>query len=122
MLCLIVQVFTSLSLFLMLISPLNAFPWVINGLVEAWVSLKRVENFCSLREADLQYYYSPMTGTSLLFTFIILLSATLFMFCCWLTFGGLFVHTIINYCWFLNIDTEKKPFKQLQCFVYNSHF
>ncbi|KAH9492912.1 Multidrug resistance-associated protein 7 [Bulinus truncatus] len=29
------KVFTSLSLFPMLISPLNSFPWVINGLVEA---------------------------------------------------------------------------------------
>lgn len=36
-------VFTSVALLAMLIGPLNAFPWVLNGLVEAWVSLKRVQ-------------------------------------------------------------------------------
>ncbi|KAK7505594.1 hypothetical protein BaRGS_00003339 [Batillaria attramentaria] len=56
------KVFTSLSLFLMLIAPLNAFPWVINGLMEAWVSLKRVQNFCSLKEVDHYHYYSPLSG------------------------------------------------------------
>ncbi|XP_070181093.1 ATP-binding cassette sub-family C member 10-like [Littorina saxatilis] len=53
------KVFTSLSLFLMLIAPLNAFPWVINGLMESWVSLKRVQNFCTLKELDPGQYYSP---------------------------------------------------------------
>ncbi|KAI5057619.1 hypothetical protein GOP47_0027634, partial [Adiantum capillus-veneris] len=38
-------VFTSLSLFNMLISPLNSFPWVINGLIEAIVSLRRLSTF-----------------------------------------------------------------------------
>lgn len=38
------KVFTCMALFNMLISPLNAFPWVLGGLVEAWVSLKRVRN------------------------------------------------------------------------------
>ncbi|MCO5571785.1 hypothetical protein L7F22_025533 [Adiantum nelumboides] len=38
-------VFTSLSLFNMLISPLNSFPWVINGLIEAIVSLRRLSIF-----------------------------------------------------------------------------
>eukprot|EP00250_Pteridium_aquilinum_P011989 c20437_g1_i1 orf=297-4817(-) len=38
-------VFTSLSLFNMLISPLNSFPWVINGLIEATVSLGRLRRF-----------------------------------------------------------------------------
>lgn len=41
----------------MLISPLNAFPWVLNGLVEAWVSLKRVQAFLSLSELDPNEYY-----------------------------------------------------------------
>lgn len=41
----------------MLISPLNAFPWVLNGLVEAWVSLKRVQQFLLLPELDLSQYY-----------------------------------------------------------------
>lgn len=42
----------------MLISPLNSFPWVINGLVEAWVSLKRVEKFICLKNSDTSQYYS----------------------------------------------------------------
>ncbi|XP_052106560.1 ATP-binding cassette sub-family C member 10-like isoform X1 [Mytilus californianus] len=56
------KVFTSLSLFLMLISPLNAFPWVINGLVESWVSLKRVQAFVSVKDLDLDSYYSNDTN------------------------------------------------------------
>ncbi|XP_069116797.1 ATP-binding cassette sub-family C member 10-like [Argopecten irradians] len=51
------KVFTSLSLFMMLISPLNAFPWVINGLMEAWVSLKRVQEFVALKDLDMRSYY-----------------------------------------------------------------
>jgi ATP-binding cassette subfamily C (CFTR/MRP) protein 10 len=46
----------------MLISPLNAFPWVINGLVESWVSLKRVETFISLKDVDLDSYYNNDTS------------------------------------------------------------
>ncbi len=38
------KVFTSLALFNMLISPLNSFPWVINGMVQAWVK------YCILNE------------------------------------------------------------------------
>ncbi|WAR19116.1 MRP7-like protein [Mya arenaria] len=56
------KVFTSLSLFLMLISPLNAFPWVINGLMEAWVSLNRVQEFVALTDLDLEDYYSSSAG------------------------------------------------------------
>ena len=36
------RVFTAVALFNMLVMPLNAFPWVINGLVEAHVSAKRI--------------------------------------------------------------------------------
>ena len=36
-------VFTSLALFNVLIAPLNAFPWVVNGIVEAVVSLRRLQ-------------------------------------------------------------------------------
>lgn len=43
-------VFTSLALFNMMMMPLNAFPWVLNGLVEAWVSMKRLESFLNFRE------------------------------------------------------------------------
>lgn len=35
--------FTTVALLNMLIGPLNTFPWVLNGLIEAWVSLKRVQ-------------------------------------------------------------------------------
>lgn len=35
--------YTSVALLNMLIGPLNAFPWVLNGLIEAWVSIKRVQ-------------------------------------------------------------------------------
>ncbi|CAK9290745.1 unnamed protein product [Gordionus sp. m RMFG-2023] len=38
------KIFTSLALFNMLISPLNSFPWVINGLIEAWISLGRIQS------------------------------------------------------------------------------
>lgn len=37
--------FASVALLNMLIGPLNAFPWVLNGLVEAYVSLKRVQSY-----------------------------------------------------------------------------
>ena len=47
-----------MALFSILISPLNAFPWVVNGLVEAWVSVKRVHAFMELQEVDLSLYYS----------------------------------------------------------------
>jgi ATP-binding cassette subfamily C (CFTR/MRP) protein 10 len=44
-------VFTGIALLNMLISPLNAFPWVLNGLTEAWVSIKRIQ-----RLLDVRYY------------------------------------------------------------------
>ncbi|KAK8730961.1 hypothetical protein OTU49_007721 [Cherax quadricarinatus] len=52
------RVFTAVALFNMLIMPLNSFPWVINGIVEAWVSLKRVERLMQLQELDLMNYYT----------------------------------------------------------------
>ncbi|XP_042231259.1 ATP-binding cassette sub-family C member 10-like [Homarus americanus] len=52
------RVFTAVALFNMLIMPLNAFPWVLNGIVEAWVSLKRVERLMELPEQDLINYYT----------------------------------------------------------------
>lgn len=46
-----------MALFNMLISPLNSFPWVINGLVQAWVSIGRVERYLNLSNLNwLQYY------------------------------------------------------------------
>ncbi|XP_071834475.1 ATP-binding cassette sub-family C member 10-like isoform X2 [Apostichopus japonicus] len=53
------KVFTSVALFNMLIGPLNAFPWVINGVVESWVSMKRVQSFMNLKELQWSQYYSP---------------------------------------------------------------
>ena len=45
----------------MLIFPLNVFPWVINGLIEAWVSLKRVNRFLILDELDWMKFYGSGT-------------------------------------------------------------
>ncbi|GLV33119.1 uncharacterized protein CBL_10466 [Carabus blaptoides fortunei] len=50
-------VFTSMALLNMLIGPLNAFPWVLNGLTEAWVSIKRVQRLLDLPDLDLNAYY-----------------------------------------------------------------
>lgn len=38
------QVFTTIALLNMLIYPMNAFPWIINGFIEATVSLNRIIN------------------------------------------------------------------------------
>jgi ATP-binding cassette subfamily C (CFTR/MRP) protein 10 len=53
-------VFTSLALFALLISPLNSFPWVINGLVESHVSLKRVQRFIDIEPVALGDYYEDI--------------------------------------------------------------
>ncbi|KAK9791817.1 hypothetical protein WJX73_008914 [Symbiochloris irregularis] len=51
-------VFTSLALFNVLIAPLNAFPWVINGIVEAVVSVRRLQKFLLLPEIKATWAYS----------------------------------------------------------------
>ncbi|XP_057248104.1 ABC transporter C family member 13 isoform X2 [Beta vulgaris subsp. vulgaris] len=43
-------VFTCLALFNTLISPLNSFPWVINGLIDAIVSTRRLSRFLACPE------------------------------------------------------------------------
>lgn len=43
-------VFTCLALFNTLISPLNSFPWVINGLIDAIISSRRLSRFLSCSE------------------------------------------------------------------------
>ncbi|XP_027458884.2 multidrug resistance-associated protein 7 isoform X2 [Zalophus californianus] len=53
------KVFTALALVRMLILPLNNFPWVINGLLEAKVSLDRIQRFLDLPNHSPQVYYSP---------------------------------------------------------------
>ncbi|KAJ8284525.1 hypothetical protein COCON_G00033750 [Conger conger] len=52
------KVFTALALVGMLILPLNSFPWVLNGIIEAMVSLDRIQCFLRLRNQDLNTYYS----------------------------------------------------------------
>ncbi|XP_063975408.1 ATP-binding cassette sub-family C member 10 isoform X2 [Diachasmimorpha longicaudata] len=51
-------VFTSMALLNMLIGPLNAFPWVLNGLTEAWVSVKRIQRLLDLTDLNISTYYS----------------------------------------------------------------
>ncbi|OXA59126.1 Multidrug resistance-associated protein 7 [Folsomia candida] len=46
------KVFTSIALFNILINPLNSLPWVLNGLVEAWVSIKRINKFLQEEETE----------------------------------------------------------------------
>ncbi|NXL15371.1 MRP7 protein, partial [Setophaga kirtlandii] len=52
------KVFTALALVGMLILPLNSFPWVLNGIVEAKVSLDRIQQFFELMDQDLEAYYA----------------------------------------------------------------
>ena len=54
------KVFTSIALFQMLTGPLNAFPWVLNGCVEAFVSIKRISRFLALESFNEDAYYSLM--------------------------------------------------------------
>ncbi|XP_038617354.1 multidrug resistance-associated protein 7 [Tachyglossus aculeatus] len=53
------KVFTALALVGMLIMPLNSFPWVLNALLEAKVSLGRIQCFLDLPEHDSKSYYHP---------------------------------------------------------------
>ncbi|KAL0415431.1 UNVERIFIED_CONTAM: ABC transporter C family member 13, partial [Sesamum latifolium] len=46
-------VFTCLALFNNLISPLNSFPWVINGLIDAAISTRRLSKYLSCHESDI---------------------------------------------------------------------
>uniref|UniRef100_A0A671P0A7 ATP-binding cassette sub-family C member 10 n=1 Tax=Sinocyclocheilus anshuiensis TaxID=1608454 RepID=A0A671P0A7_9TELE len=54
------KVFSTLALVGMLILPLNAFPWVLNGTLEAKVSLDRIQRFLTLQDQDLTVYYSQV--------------------------------------------------------------
>ncbi|XP_076252825.1 ATP-binding cassette sub-family C member 10 isoform X2 [Rhynchophorus ferrugineus] len=53
-------VFTSITLLNMLIAPLNAFPWVLNGMMEAWVSVKRIQKMLQLDDLDFNSFYKPL--------------------------------------------------------------
>ncbi|GFU20326.1 multidrug resistance-associated protein 7 [Nephila pilipes] len=54
------KVFTSIALFNILIMPLNAIPWVLNGIVEAWISVKRVGVFLQLPDLNYEDFYSEL--------------------------------------------------------------
>ncbi|XP_037010121.2 ATP-binding cassette sub-family C member 10 isoform X1 [Artibeus jamaicensis] len=61
------KVFTALALVRMLILPLNNFPWVINALLEAKVSLDRIQRFLDLPNHNPKAYYSqdlPTDGST----------------------------------------------------------
>lgn len=51
------KIFTALTLINMLIFPLNAYPWVINGTLEGWVSLKRIQELMDIQVVDYQKVY-----------------------------------------------------------------
>ncbi|XP_068088685.1 ATP-binding cassette sub-family C member 10 isoform X2 [Hyperolius riggenbachi] len=51
------KVFTALALVEMLILPLNNFPWLLNGILEAKISLDRIQRFLELPDQDLLSYY-----------------------------------------------------------------
>lgn len=52
------QVFTTLALVGMLMIPLNSFAWVVNSILEAKVSLERIQRFFELTNRDLQGHYA----------------------------------------------------------------
>ncbi|VDM83424.1 unnamed protein product [Strongylus vulgaris] len=52
------KAFTCLALVNILIMPLNAFPWVLNGLVEALVSLRRLTRLFALKNMDVHDVYT----------------------------------------------------------------
>ncbi|XP_016381591.1 multidrug resistance-associated protein 7-like isoform X2 [Sinocyclocheilus rhinocerous] len=54
------KVFSTLALVGMLILPLNAFPWVLNGTLEAKVSLDRIQRFLTIQDQDLTVYCSQV--------------------------------------------------------------
>jgi ATP-binding cassette, subfamily C (CFTR/MRP), member 10 len=46
-----------MALFNMLVTPLNNFPWVINGLLQGWVSVKRLREYLETKNFNLYSYY-----------------------------------------------------------------
>lgn len=56
--------YTSVALLNLLIGPLNSFPWILNGLMEAFVSLRRVQELVDLENIDLSTYYTPVVNYS----------------------------------------------------------
>ncbi|KAI4331178.1 hypothetical protein MLD38_029388 [Melastoma candidum] len=57
-------VFTCIALFNTLISPLNSFPWVINGLIDAFISSRRLSRFlCCSEHRNSLFNSSSLTDT-----------------------------------------------------------
>ena len=46
-----------MALFHMLVTPLNSFPWVISGLLEGWVSYKRLRDYLNTKNLNWYKYY-----------------------------------------------------------------
>lgn len=42
-----------MALLHMLITPLNAFPWILNGVTEAWVSVKRIQRLIEVNNFNI---------------------------------------------------------------------
>ncbi|XP_052182316.1 ABC transporter C family member 13 isoform X3 [Diospyros lotus] len=57
-------VFTCLALFNSLISPLNSFPWVINGLIDGIISTRRLNRFLSCSEHESQLEQTGISSSS----------------------------------------------------------
>lgn len=70
------KVFTTVALVGMLITPLNAFPWVLNGILEAKVSLERIQRFFKLTNQDLEAYYALVSSEDISQTSILLSQGT----------------------------------------------
>uniref|UniRef100_A0A096MFK9 ATP-binding cassette sub-family C member 10 n=1 Tax=Poecilia formosa TaxID=48698 RepID=A0A096MFK9_POEFO len=70
------KVFTTVALVGMLIMPLNAFPWVLNGILEAKVSLERIQRFFKLTNQDLEAYYTWVSSEDTGQTSVLLSRAT----------------------------------------------
>nr|CAB3469604.1 unnamed protein product [Digitaria exilis] len=58
-------VFTCVALFNTLISPLNSFPWVINGMIDAVISSRRLSNYLSTPE----HHSSELTASDDILTY-----------------------------------------------------
>ncbi|KAK8918386.1 ABC transporter C family member 13 [Platanthera zijinensis] len=56
-------VFTSVALFNILISPLNSFPWVINGLIDGVISSRRLSKFFSCPEHSTDFGLTQISTT-----------------------------------------------------------
>ncbi|NXY47604.1 MRP7 protein, partial [Ceuthmochares aereus] len=58
------KVFTALALVGMLVLPLNSFPWVLNGTLEAKVSLDRIQRFLELVDQEAYYALDSPSDTA----------------------------------------------------------